>query len=69
MICIQLYGSKQLTITILGKWSNSSIWPIDVTLTDATNPDQSETGSNGNEEVLNILQSSNLWLRRMSIYI
>ena len=34
--------------------SNSSIWPADRTLTDATIPDQSEPGSNGNEGVRRI---------------
>ena len=34
---------------------NSSIWPIDRTLTGAITPGQSEPGSDGNEEVLNIL--------------
>ena len=32
--------------------SNSSIWPIDRTQSGATNPDQSEPGSDGKEEVL-----------------
>ena len=40
------------------KQLNSSIWPIDRTLTDTTSPDQSWTGSNDNEEVLLIPQSS-----------
>ena len=38
--------------------SNSSIWPIDKTLLDATTPGQSEPGSNDNEGVLHISQSS-----------
>ena len=38
--------------------SNSSIWPIDRTLAGARIPGQSETGSNGNEDVLRITQSS-----------
>ena len=38
--------------------SNSSIWPIDMTLSKATTPGQSGPGSNGNERVLHILQSS-----------
>ena len=38
--------------------SNSSIWPIDRTLSDATSPSQSGPGSNGNEEVLHIPQIS-----------
>ena len=38
--------------------SNSSIWPIDRTLSGATNPGQSGHESNGNEEVLHIPRSS-----------
>ena len=38
--------------------SNSSIWPIDRTLSGATTPDQSGPGSDGNEGVLHISQSS-----------
>ena len=33
----------------------SSIWPIDQTLSGATTPGQSESGSDGNEEVHRIL--------------
>ena len=36
----------------------SYIWPIDMTLSDATTPDQSELGSNGNEGVLRIPKNS-----------
>ena len=39
--------------------SDSSIWPIDRILSAATSPGQSEPGSNGNEEVLRILQIFN----------
>ena len=38
--------------------SNSSIWPINRTLSVATTIGQSGSGSNGNEEVLHIPQSS-----------
>ena len=38
--------------------SNSSIWPIDRTLSGTTIPDQSGSGSDSNEEVLYISQSS-----------
>ena len=38
----------------------SSIWPIDRTLSGATIPGQSGPGSNGNEGVLRILQSSSI---------
>ena len=39
---------------------NSSIWPIDRTLPDATTPDQSGSGSDGNEVVFRIRQSSSI---------
>ena len=38
--------------------SNSSIWSIDDTQSDASTPGQSVPGSGGNEEVLRIPQSS-----------
>ena len=38
----------------------SSIWPIDRTLSGATTVGQSEPGSDGNEGVLCILQSSSI---------
>ena len=38
--------------------SNSSIWPIDKTLTGATIPGQSVPGNSGDEGVLHITQSS-----------
>ena len=38
----------------------SSIWPIDRTLSGAIIPGQSGPGSNGNEGVLHIIQSSSL---------
>ena len=38
---------------------NSSIWLINKTLTGTTTPGQSEPEINGNEEILNIPQSSN----------
>ena len=38
--------------------SNSSVWPIDRTLSGATTPGQSRPGSDGNEAVLQILQRS-----------
>ena len=40
--------------------SNISIWPIDNTLSGVTTPGQSEPGSNGNEGVLYISQSSKI---------
>ena len=39
---------------------NSSIWPIDKTLSGATTPGQSGTRSDGNEDVLCIPQSSSI---------
>ena len=38
----------------------SSIWPIDRTLSGATNPDKSGPGSDGNEGVLCIPQNSSI---------
>ena len=38
----------------------SSIWPIDRTLSDATTPDQSGTGHDGNERILSITQISSI---------
>ena len=40
--------------------SNSSIWPIDRTLSGATSPCPSEPRSNGNEVILNIPQTSRI---------
>ena len=40
--------------------SNSSIWPIDRTLSGATTPGQSQLGSDGNEGILRIPQSSSI---------
>ena len=40
--------------------SNSSIWPIDRTLSGATTPGQSGPGSNGNEGVLHIPKISSI---------
>ena len=40
--------------------SNSSIWPIDKTLSGATNMGQSGAGSDSNEKVLHISQSSSI---------
>ena len=39
---------------------NSSIWPIDGTLSSATTQSQSKPGSNDNEEVFHITQSSSI---------
>ena len=46
----------------------SSIWLIDRTLPDAATPGQSEPGSNGNEEILLIPQSSSISLQFISIW-
>ena len=40
--------------------SNSSIWPVAETLSGATTPGQSAPGSDDNEGVLHIPQSSNI---------
>ena len=40
--------------------SNSSIWPIDKTLSGSTTPLESGPVSNGNEGVLSILQNSSI---------
>ena len=45
-ICVQLNNFKY------SKWLNSSIWPIDRTLTGTTPLGQSEPESNGNEGVI-----------------
>ena len=42
------------------KWWNSSIWPKDGTLTGTTSLGQDGPGSNGNEGILPILQSSRI---------
>ena len=46
------------TILFTRSTQYNSIWPIDRTLSAATIPDQREPGSDGNEEVLRIPQSS-----------
>ena len=52
IFCTQLNSLKY------SKWLNSSIWPINGTLTGVTTPCQRGPGSNSNEEVLHIFQSS-----------
>ena len=42
------------------KWLNSSIWPLDGTLTSSTTPGESGPESNGNKGVLYIPQSSRI---------
>ena len=69
-ICTQLNVSKYCYVTQfnltsviclrIGKWSNSSIRPTDETLTGTTTPGQSKQESNGNEELLQIPQSSRI---------
>ena len=51
-VCTQLNGFKY------SKWLNSSIWPIDGALTGTSTAGQSELGSNGNEDVFHIPQTS-----------
>ena len=50
IVCIHLNGLDYY------ERLNSSVWPIDRTLSGATTPRQIEPGSNGNEVVLCILQ-------------
>ena len=52
-----LYNSHNLTLVIC-LHTVYSIWPIDMTLLNATTPGQSGPGNNGNEGVLHIHQSS-----------
>ena len=47
----------------------SSIWPIDRTLSGTTTPGQSGPGSDGNEEVLRISQSSSMTGTSPSYYV
>ena len=49
--------------------SNSSIWPLDRTFLGATTMGQSESGSDGNERVLHILQSSSITEASLSVYL
>ena len=51
-----LFWTIQLSINM----KFSSIWPIDRALSGVTTPGQSEPGSDGNEEVLRIPQSSRI---------
>ena len=60
-LCPSMWRGLQEYITFefqLYKWLNSSIWPIDGSLTGTTNPSQSEHGSNCTEEVINVIQNS-----------
>ena len=59
-ICTQLSGFKNRFK--YSKWLNSSIWPIDGSLTGTTTLGQSGPGSNGNEGVLHIPQTPRLEL-------
>ena len=63
MVTITAIQHKQFNLTSLiylhlVKWSNSSIWSMDGTLSGTTTPGQSEPMSNSNERVLHIPQSS-----------
>ena len=49
-----------MQVICLHSVSNSSIWPTGRTLSGATTPDQSGLGSNGNEGILRIPQSSSI---------
>ena len=54
------YTIKPKHPTNFNKWLNISIWPIDQTLTNSTALHQNGPGSNGNEGILHILQSSRI---------
>ena len=54
----KLFFFKQFSLAFSTQFS--SIWPIDRTLSGATSPGQSEPGSDGNEGVLRIPQSSRI---------
>ena len=56
VICLHLVWMSKYTVWM----SNSSFWPVDRILSDATAPGQSGPGSDGSEGVLNILQSSSI---------
>ena len=62
MFCFKLFGQTVLirTVQFILSTQFSSIWPIDRTLSGATTPSQSGHGSDGNEGVLCILQSSSI---------
>ena len=51
---------KQFSLAYKNSTLFSSIWPIDMALSDTTTPDQSGPGSDGNEEVPCFPQSSNI---------
>ena len=77
-VCTQVNDSTTLFLTIQFSinhfWhsvsmSNSSIWPIDRTLSGATTPGQGGPGSNGNDGVLCIPQSSSVTRASLSDYL
>ena len=58
LLCISNNSIKHLSFVYTQfKHQNSSIWPIDRTLSGTTTPGQSRLGSNGNEELLHARQS------------
>ena len=57
-IWYQLFVCKRLNAFKDSKGLNSSIWPIDGTLTGTVNPGQSGPENNGNERILHIPQRS-----------
>ena len=62
-VCTQLNGFKFCYLTqiilfsINQKWLNSSVWPLDMTLTSSTTLSPSGPGSNDNKGILHISQS------------
>ena len=55
-----LFQTIPFSISHMFAQSNSSIWPTDKTLSDATTPGQRGTKGDGNEGVLLISQSSSI---------
>ena len=53
-----LFGCTLLNGFKYSKWLNNSIWPTNETLTGIINMGRSGPGSNGNEEIFLIPQSS-----------
>ena len=53
-----LFMCTQLNDFKCSKWLNSSIWPLDGTLTGTTTLDQNGPGINGNKDGLHIPQNS-----------
>ena len=59
-IQLSINSIKHQSFVYIVKWSNSSIWPIDMTLSDATSLGKSEPGSEANKKILRIPQNSSI---------